>query len=113
MAVIAAHYSLVEGKSLGKHDLIIRFLKDGRRLNPSRPRLIPSWYSSLGLSGLQRAPFELLELRALSLKMVLLTMLISNKRVGDLQVFSVSELCLELGPGYSHIIPIRLRSHYP
>ncbi|XP_051512683.1 uncharacterized protein LOC127417036 [Myxocyprinus asiaticus] len=114
VAAIAAHHDAVEGKSLGKHDLIIRFLRGARRLNPSRPLFVPSWDLSVVLQGLQRAPFEPLqsvELKALSLKTALLTALTSIKRVGDLQAFSISETCLEFGPGYSHVI-LRPRPGY-
>ncbi len=41
-AAIAAHHDAVYGQSLGKHDLIVRFLKGARRMNPSRPPLVPS-----------------------------------------------------------------------
>jgi len=65
------------------------FLRGTRRLNPSIKGPTGT------LSGLQRAPFEPLEsveLKILSLK----TVLASFKRVGDLQVFSASESCLEM-----------------
>ncbi len=59
VAAIAAHHDAVDGRSLGKHDLIVRFLKGARRMNPSRPPLVPSWDLSIILAGLQRGPFEL------------------------------------------------------
>ncbi len=107
VAAIAAHHDAVDGRSLGKHDLIVRFLKGARRMNPSRSPLVPSWDLSIVLAGLQRGPFEPLdsvELKFLSLKTALLTALTSIKRVGDLQAFSVSEECLVFGPVYSHIV---------
>ncbi len=107
VATIAAHHDAVDGRSLGKHDLIVRFLKGARRMNPSRPPLVPSWDLSIVLAGLQRGPFEPLdsvELKFLSLKTALLTALTSIKRVGDLQAFSVSEECLVFGPVYSHVV---------
>ncbi len=107
VAAIAAHHDAVDGRSLGKHDLIVRFLKGARRMNPSRPSLVPSWDLSIVLAGLQRGPFEPLdsvELKFLSLKTALLTALTSIKRVGDLQAFSVSEECLVFGPVYSHVV---------
>ncbi len=82
VATIAAHHDAVDGRSLGKHDLIVRFLKGARRMNPSRPPLVPSWDLSIVLAGLQRGPFEPLnsvELKFLSLKTALLTAL--NVRV--------------------------------
>ncbi len=107
VAAIAAHHDAVDGRSLGKHDLIVRFLKGARRMNPSRSPLVPSWDLSIVLAGLQRGPFEPLdsvELKFLSLKTALLTTLTSIKRVGDLQAFSVSVECLVFGPVYSHVV---------
>ncbi len=43
VAAIAANHDPVEGKSLGKHDWVVRFLRGARRLNPPRPPSIPSW----------------------------------------------------------------------
>ncbi|KAI2645082.1 ORF V: Enzymatic polyprotein [Labeo rohita] len=114
VAAIAAHHDAVDGKSLGKHDLVVRFLRGARRLNPPRPTSIPSWDLSLVLMALQRHPFEPLqsgELKILSLKTVLLSALASIKRVGDLQAFSVDESCLEFGPANSHIV-LRPRPEY-
>ncbi len=53
VVTIAAHHDAVDGRSLGKHDLIVRFLKGARRMNPSRPPLVPSWDLSIVLAGLQ------------------------------------------------------------
>ncbi len=114
VAAIAAHHDAVDGRSLGKHDLIVRFLKGARRMNPSRPPLVPSWDLSIVLAGLQRGPFEPLdsvELKFLSLKTALLTALTSIKRLGDLQAYSVSEECLVFGPVYSHVV-LRPRPGY-
>ncbi len=114
VAAIAAHHDAVDGRSLGKHDLIVRFLKGARRMNPSRPPLVPSWDLSIVLAGLQRGPFEPLdsvELKFLSLKTALLTALTSIKRVGDLQAFSVSEECFVFGLVYSHVV-LRSRPGY-
>ncbi|KAI2646551.1 ORF V: Enzymatic polyprotein [Labeo rohita] len=99
---------------LGKHQLIMRFLRGARRVNPPRPHLVPSWDLSVTLQGLQEAPFEPLasvELKHLSLKTALLTALASIKRVVGLQAFSVDEACLEFGPGDSHVI-LRPRPGY-
>ncbi len=61
VAAIAAHHDAVDRWSLGKHDLIVRFLKGARRMNPSRSPLVPSWDLSIVLAGLQRGPFEPLD----------------------------------------------------
>ncbi len=78
------YHDAVDGRSLGKHDLIVRFLKGARRMNPSKSPLVPV------LAGLQRGPFEPLdsvELKFLSLKTALLTALTSIKRVGTSRRF--------------------------
>ncbi len=114
VAAIAAHHDAVDGKSVGKHDLVVRFLRGARRLNPPRPHLVPSWDLPSVLTALKEEPFEPLqsvELKFLSLKTVLLTALASVKRVGDLQAFSVDDSCLEFGPAYSHVV-LRPRPGY-
>ncbi|KAI2647506.1 ORF V: Enzymatic polyprotein [Labeo rohita] len=114
VAAIAAYHDAVDGASLGKHQLIVRFLRGARRVNPPRPHLVPSWDLSVTLQGLREAPFEPLasvELKHLSLKTALLTALATIKRVGDLQAFSVDEACLEFWPGDSLVI-LRPRPGY-
>ncbi len=114
VAAIAAHHDAVDGKSLGKHDLVIRFLRGAKRLNPPRPHLVPSWDLPSVLSALRGAPFEPLqsvELKFLSLTTVLLSALATVKRVGDLQAFSVDDSCLEFGPADSHVV-LRPRPGY-
>ncbi len=49
----------IEGRSVGKHDLVVRFLRGGRRLNPPRPPSLPSWDLALVLKALQTAPLSL------------------------------------------------------
>ncbi len=107
VAAIAAHHDAVDGKSVEKHDLVVRFLRGARRLNPPRPHLVPSWDLPSVLTALKEEPFEPLqsvELKVLSLKTVLLTALASVKRVGDLQAFSVNDSCLEFRPADSHVV---------
>ncbi len=104
VAAISAHHDPIEGRSVGKHDLVVRFLRGARRLNSPRPPSLPSWDLALVLRALQIAPFEPLqsvELKFLSMKTLLLTALASIKRVGDLQAFSVDKSCLEFGPADS------------
>ncbi len=43
VAAISAIHDPIEGKLAGKHDLVIRFLRGARRLNPHRPSSLPSW----------------------------------------------------------------------
>ncbi len=104
VAAISAYHDPVEGKSVGKHNLVVRFLRGARRLNPPRPPSLPSWDLALVLRALITAPFEPLqsvEFKFLSMKTLLLTALASIKRVGDLQAFSVDDSCLQFGPADS------------
>ncbi|KAL0173083.1 hypothetical protein M9458_033394, partial [Cirrhinus mrigala] len=97
VVAIAAYHDAVDGASIWKHQLVVRFLRGARRVNPPRPHLVPSWDLSVALWGLRGSPFEPLvsvELKFLTLKTALLTALASIKRVGDLQAFSVNEACL-------------------
>ncbi len=52
------HHGAVDGWSLGKYDLIVRFLKGARRMNPSMSPLTPSWDLSIVLAWLQGAPLS-------------------------------------------------------
>ncbi len=56
--MIAANHDPVDGKLVGKHDWVIRFLRGARRLNPLRPPSIPYWDLSLVLRALQQGQFE-------------------------------------------------------
>ncbi len=58
VAAISANHNPGEGKSVGKHDWVVRFFRGARRLNPPRPPSIPSWDLSLVLRALQQGPFE-------------------------------------------------------
>ncbi len=91
VAAIAANHDSVEGKSVGKYDSVIRFLRGARRLNPPRPPSIPSWDLSLVLIALQQGLFEPLQTVELKFqrkrKTLLLLALASIKRVGDLHAF--------------------------
>ncbi len=102
LAAIAAHHDAVDSRSLGKHDLIVRFLRGARRLN--RSPLMPTWNLSVFLAGLQKGPIEPLDLVELKFLSVLLTALTSIKRVRDLQAFSVSKVCLVFRQAYSHVV---------
>ncbi|CAM4642809.1 unnamed protein product [Leuciscus chuanchicus] len=55
---IAAHHAPVAGQSLGRNDLVVRFLKGARRMNPSRPPSVPTWDLSTVLGALKSPPFE-------------------------------------------------------
>ncbi len=62
-------------RSMGKHDLVIRFLRGARRQRPSRPPTVPTWDLALVLGVLALLPYEPLQtvsLIELSLKTALL-----------------------------------------
>lgn len=107
VAATEANDDIVDGKSVGKHNIIFRFLRSARRLNPPKANLNPSWDLSVVLQTLQGDTFEPLqsvELSALSIKMAFLTVLTSVKKVRDHPAISVNEMCLEFGPADSHIV---------
>ncbi|KAI2664100.1 tRNA-5-methyluridine(54) 2-sulfurtransferase [Labeo rohita] len=114
MAAISANHDLVEGRSVRKHNLVIRYFRGARRLNSPRLHLIPSWDLAMVLQAFQQDPFEPLQsvnLSALSMETALLTVLTSVKGVGDLQALSGNGSCLEFGPADSHIV-LRPRHGY-
>ncbi|KAL0173082.1 hypothetical protein M9458_033393, partial [Cirrhinus mrigala] len=102
VAAISAYHALLDGVSVGKNPLVIRFLRGVLRLRPpTRPR-VPSWDLTVVLEALCKPPFEPLEeipIRFLTIKTVLLLALTSLKRVGDLQALSVAPSHLEFSPG--------------
>ncbi|KAL0194647.1 hypothetical protein M9458_008219, partial [Cirrhinus mrigala] len=105
VAAIPAHHDPIQGKSVGKHDLVIR-------LNPPWPPSIPSQDLSLVFRALQQGPFEPLqsvELKFLSMKILLLLALASIERVGDLHAFSFgpadSQVTVRPRPGYMPKVP--------
>ncbi|KAI2650118.1 NADH-quinone oxidoreductase subunit N [Labeo rohita] len=70
-----------KGKSVGKHDLVIRFPGGTRRLNPPQPPSVPSWDLSLVLRALQQGPFE--PLQSVKLKFISVkTLVILRPRPG-------------------------------
>ncbi len=113
VATIAANHDPVDGKLVGKHDWVIRFLRGARWLNPPRPS---SWDLSLVLRVLQQGQFEPKNVNSRAevshkMKTLLLLALTSIKRVGDLHAFSVDDSCLKFGTADSQI-NLRPRSGY-
>ncbi|XDV31026.1 hypothetical protein PO909_033803 [Leuciscus waleckii] len=107
VAAIAAFSETMLGQSIGRNDLVIRFLRGAKRLNPPRPPSVPVWDLSTVLEAMKGAPFEPLQsidLKHLSFKTVFLLALASVKRIGDLHALSVSAACMEFGPNDSKVI---------
>ncbi len=107
VTAIAASHAPIDGQSVGRNNLVVRFLMGPRRLNPPLPVTVPTWDLPTVLRALKSPPFELLQsvdLRPLMLKTTLLLALATVKCMGDLQALSVSPSCLEFGPNDSKII---------
>lgn len=97
------NHALIAGQSAGK-----------QRLNPPCPCLVPAWDLSTVLRVLWGSPFEQLkstDLQSLSLKTALLLVLVSVKRVGDLQALSVDPSCLKFGHNDNKVV-LRPRKVY-
>ncbi len=88
VAAIAASHAPIAGQSVGRNNIVVRFLKGSRRLNTPRPLTVPTWDLPTVLRALKSPPFEPLQsvyLRPLSLKTALLLALAWVKQMGDLQ----------------------------
>ncbi len=84
---------------MGKHDLVIRFLRGAGRLYPPRLPSIPSWDLSLVLRALQQGPFgpfQTVELKFLS-DSVPAGIGLNQEGRGPARI-SVDDSCLEFGP---------------
>ncbi|XP_070401406.1 uncharacterized protein [Nothobranchius furzeri] len=82
LAAISARHLGFGKKLAGRHPLVCSFMRGARRLLPVSRPLVPSWDLSLVLSALSGPPFEpmdSLDLKILSLKVVLLLALVSAK----------------------------------
>ncbi len=98
IAAIAASYAPIAGQSLGRNTSAVRFLRGTKRLYPPLPLTVLTWDLPTVLMALKGPPFEPLQsitFRSLSLKTALLLALALIKRVGDLQVLSISPAYLE------------------
>ncbi len=112
VAAIAAFRSPQGEQSIGKHAMVVRFLKGAKRLHPPRPPSVLPWDLKVVLRAISQSPFEPLTsvgLKDLYLKTTLLLALASAKRIGDLHAFSVDSDCIRFGPGdYSFTIRPRM-----
>ncbi len=103
--------SYIYGQSVGRNNLVVRFLKGSRRLNLPRPVTVPTWDLPRVLRALKSLLFEPLQsvdIRPLKdAKDALILALASVKRMGDQQALSVSPSCpscLEFWPSDSKIV---------
>ncbi len=91
-----------EGQSIGRHALVVSFLKGARILHPPRPPSVPPWELEVVLKPLSYPTFEPLtsiDLKELSIKTARLLAFASAKHIGDLHTFSVDSDCIRFGPG--------------
>ncbi len=58
VAAIASFRSPLGGQSIGRHALVVSFLKGARRLHPPRPPSVPPWDLEVVLRALSQPPFE-------------------------------------------------------
>lgn len=71
-AAITANQALIDGRSVGKHNLTVKFLIGARRLNLPQPCSVPLCDLSTVLRALRGPPLQSGNLRSLSLKTALL-----------------------------------------
>ena len=94
---ISARHVPVDGRSVGSHPLVSRYLRGVLRLHPPHAVRVPSWDLPLVLEALCAPPFEPMEqtdLRWLSVKTAFLLAVTSAKRVGELHALSIAKDCL-------------------
>lgn len=106
LAAISACHVGLDGKTVGQHPLVCRFMKGARRKLPTSRPLVPSWDLPTVLAALSCSPFEPLEqaeLKMLSLKTVLLLALASAKRIGEIHALSVHRACMQFSPGNTSV----------
>lgn len=98
LAAISACHIGFEGKTVGQHPLICRFMKGARRKLPTSRLLAPSWDLPTVLAALsccRLEPLDQVGLKFLSLKTALLIALASAKRVGEIHALSVHQSCIQ------------------
>ncbi len=106
VAAIASFHSPLGGQSIGRHALVVSFLKGARRLHPPCPPAFPPWGLEVVLrahSQLSLEPLASVDMKELSLKSALLLALALAKRIQYLHAFSVDSDCIRLGPGGCNI----------
>ena len=97
LGAISACHEGFDGKTVGKHPLVRRFMGGAKRARPTTRPLFPAWDLAVVLDALCRPPFEPFDsadLKVISLKTILLLALSTAKRVSDLHALSVSPDCM-------------------
>lgn len=68
VAAVAASHAPIAGQSVGRNNLVVRFLRGSRRLHPPRPLTVPTWDLPTVLRALKGSPF--VPLQSASLKIL-------------------------------------------
>ncbi len=116
VAALSAYHSPLDGNTVGKHPLVICFLRGARRMRPPVRSRVPTWDLAVVLEALCKPPFEPIEEisdRHLSLKTTFLLAITSLKRVGDLQALSVAPSYLDFAPGLAKAFSVPSSGLHP
>lgn len=106
LAAISACHIGFEGKPVGQHPLVCRFMKGARRSLPVSKPLSPTWDLSMVLEAISAPPFEPLaevDFKTLSIKTALLLALATAKRVSEMHALSVHPSCMRFAQGDSRV----------
>ncbi|XP_013857240.1 uncharacterized protein LOC106513109 [Austrofundulus limnaeus] len=106
VAALSSNHAVVDGGTIGSHNLVSLFLSGARRLHPPTVLRAPAWDLPLVLEALRHTPFKPLlqaDLKWLSCKTAFLLAIVSAKRVGELHALSASPSCLKWAPDGSGV----------
>ena len=107
-SAVSSLFELPGGGSIGRHPLVVRYMKGIFESRPSLPRYCCTWDVGQVLTYLQRQNLQHLSLKDLTLKTTMLLCLLTGQRIQTLAAIDCANLVL--GPG-KHIQPLEL-SHY-
>ena len=93
-SAISAYHEPLLGQPVGQHQVITRLLKGMFNSRPPQPKYTDTWDVQLVLDRLRRLPDNAqLDLKELSLKVVMLLALITASRVSELHKLNMSNMC--------------------
>lgn len=101
------NHALVASQSIGRNDLLIRFLKGARRLNPPHSLTIPTWDLSTVLRALRGLPLELSQVAAPLIK----DCPPAGPSISQASGRPASVSCLEFGPNDCRVVLKPRHSH--
>lgn len=92
-SALSTMFGIIDGKSIGSHNLITRLLKGVSRLRPPKCKYQSTWDTQEVLSYISKlGPNDQLDLRMLSKKLSALLALCSGQRVQTLSKLKISEM---------------------